>query len=294
MIKRTIEVSREAAHLSVRLGQLVLAQGERLLGTVPCEDIGVVVVDHPCATYSHAALASLAGYGAVLVICGPNHLPAAMLVPLSNHSEIAHRIACQAAASRPIRKRLWKQIVQAKIRSQANNLPPDSPARSKLLALARQVRSGDPSNVEAQAARIYWAHWLPDTLFRRDPEGSGLNALLNYGYAILRAAMARALVAAGLVPALGLYHSHRANPFCLADDLIEPLRPLVDAQVRDLFRRGTTELTPETKPPLLGILTQTVRLGRQRGPLMVHLHRMAASLVECYRGTATRLEIPRL
>jgi len=293
MIKHTIEVSSEPAHLTVRLGQLLLKNGDRILGSIPCEDVGVVVVDNPAASYSHAALAALARCDAVVVVCGPDHLPAAVLLPLADHSQITWRIGEQVAVSRPLRKRLWKQLVQAKIRAQAANLPADWPAHAKLLDLARQVRSGDPSNLEAQAARVYWDNWLPETDFRRDRDLAGVNALLNYGYAILRAAVARAVIAAGLLPALGLFHSNRGNAFCLADDLMEPLRPLVDDRARQLFWQGYETLTQETKARLLELLSEPVRFADRRGPLMGGLHRMVASLVRCYQGEARHLEIPK-
>lgn len=293
MIKHTIEVSREPAHVTVRLDQLLLKNGDRILGSIPCEDVGFVVVDNPATTYSHSALASLARSDAVLVVCGHDHLPAGVLLPLADHSQITWRIAEQVAVSRPRRKRLWKQLVQAKIRAQAANVPEEWPAHSKLLDLASQVRSGDPSNLEAQAARVYWDNWFPEQGFRRDRDRPGLNSFLNYGYAVLRAAVARALIAAGLLPALGLFHSNRANAFCLADDLMEPLRPLVDDRARELYRQGYEDLSQECKGRLLEILSEPVRVSRRRGPLMVGLHRMVASLVQCYRGEAKRLEIPR-
>jgi len=252
-----------------------------------------VVVDQPQTTYSHAALMGLAESDAALVICGRNHLPVAMLLPLADHSQVVWRVAEQVAVSKPLRKQLWKQIVRAKVRAQATNLPQDCPARQKLVELSRQVRSGDPANVEAQAARVYWQNWLPDEPFRRDTDGAGFNALLNYGYAVLRAAMARALVTAGLLPALGLFHCNRSNAFCLADDMMEPLRPMVDRRVRELRQQGHDQLKPGTKAGLLSLLADPIRLGHQRGPLMVSLHRMVASLVRCYQGEADRLEIPR-
>jgi len=293
MIKRTLEISSPQSHLSVRNRQLVVRRGEEVLGRVPCEDIGVVLVDHPTVTYTHAALSALARSGAVVVLCGPNHLPAALLHPLPEHSEVVWRIHHQLAAGGPLRKRLWKQLVQAKIRAQAANLPKTCPARSKLLALARTVRSGDPANVEAHAARLYWQQWLPDGQFRRDQAGNGLNAFLNYGYAVVRAAVARAIVAAGLLPALGLHHSNRSNSFCLADDLVEPLRPLVDRRVREMRDSGHVELDRPAKAALLEVLAEPVELGGCRGPLMVNLHRMAASLVRCLRGESKTLEIPK-
>ena len=292
MIKRTVEISREPAHLAVRNRQLLLKRDGAVVGSIPCEDIGVVLVDHPQTTYSHAALAELAASQAVLVVCGRDHLPAAELLPLADHTQIVWRLADQLAVSKPVRKRLWQQLVQAKIRAQAANLEPGSPPRAKLLALAREVSSGDAKNVEAQAARLYWQNWLGEEAFRRDVDGSGLNGLLNYGYAVLRAALARAIVAAGLHPALGLFHSNRANSFCLADDLIEPVRPLVDARARELWRQGYTELTQEAKGRILEILAEPVEFEGETGPLMTSLHRLVASLVRCFSGEGKRLLIP--
>ncbi len=335
MIKRTLEISQQPVHLTVRDEQLLLlrkndaprrlpAEPEGLLAAIPCEDIGLVLVEEQGTTYSHAALTKLLEHDAALVVCGRDHLPAGLLLPLGRHTEVVWRIQDQLAVKKPLKKQLWRQLVQAKVRAQAANLPPGSPARSRLLGLARQVRSGDPSNVEAQAARAYWAvlfapsAHLPlsdgleqggtqegdaDTAgdppfafrhssFRRDTDGDGLNALLNYGYAVVRAAVARALVVAGLLPALGLHHANRSNAFCLADDLMEPLRPLVDARVRALATAGQTDLTPETKKELLGVLTAEVRVADQTGPLLVALHRMVASLVRCFEGTGKRLDIP--
>ncbi|MFQ5425290.1 MAG: type II CRISPR-associated endonuclease Cas1 [Phycisphaerae bacterium] len=298
MIKRTVEISQQPAYLCVKDDQLlVVARDEErtILARIPCEDIGVVLVEHPATTFSHAALTRLLYHGAVLVICGRDHLPAGMLLPVGQHTRIVPRIHLQIGLRKPVRKRLWKQIVQAKIRAQADNFPPASPAHARLLGLARTVRSGDPTNVEAQAARAYWAAYrdeldAPD--FRRLADGSPPNNLLNYGYAVLRAAVARAVVAAGFVPALGLHHHNRSNAFCLADDLIEPLRPLVDDCVRDLCGAGTGELDTATKTTLLELLTATVCTGDQTGPLMVALHHMVASLVRCYEGTDRKLLIP--
>ena len=293
MIKRTIEVSSEPSHLTARLEQLLVMRDGQTVGSIPCEDIGVVVVDQPQTTYTHAALSTLAQSDAVLVVCGRDHLPVGVLLPLSDHTQVVWRINEQIRISRPLRKRLWKQLIREKIRAQALMLPEDCPARKKLLDMARGVRSGDPSNVEAHAAKVYWANWLPEGTFRRDSDLPGINALLNYGYAILRAAMARALVAAGLQPALGLCHANRSNAFCLADDMMEPLRPLVDDRARDLHLEGHHELTRPAKVRLLELLAAPVRLGHERGPLMVNLHRMVASLVRCFQGEGDRLEIPR-
>jgi CRISPR-associated protein Cas1 len=238
-------------------------------------------------------MSSLAESDAALVVCGSNHLPNAVLLPLADHSQVVWRVNDQIGASRPLRKQLWKQLVQAKIRAQAANLTNESAARSKLLDMAGQVRSGDPKNMEAQAARVYWLHFLPEETFRRDRDAEGLNSLLNYGYAVLRAAVARSLVGSGLVPAIGLHHSNRANSFCLADDLMEPLRPLVDDRARELFRQGYEQLDREAKAGLLKLLADPVRMEDQQGPLMVNLHRMTASLVRCLQRATKSLEIPR-
>lgn len=300
MIKRTIEISREPAHLSLRLGQLVLEREHQPVSTIPCEDLGMVVVDHSQVSYTHSALAALVEHDAVVVVCGKNHLPAGLLLPMTDHSEVVWRLHDQIAVSKPLRKQLWRQIVQAKIRAQANNLPASSPERTRLLELARTVRSGDATNHEAQAARVFWSAWLSDdertrqrSPFRRNADGEDeINVLLNYGYSILRAAVARAIVMAGLHPAFGLQHCNRSNLFCLADDLMEPLRPLVDARVRELTRLGQTELSPITKAALLQLLTQEAKTGSEAGPLMVTLHRYVASLVKCYAGESDQLEIP--
>lgn len=303
MIKRTLEISREPAHLAVRDEQLLLKRDGQTVGSVPCEDIGILLVDHPQTTYTHGALAKLAESDAAVVICGRDHLPAAILLPMADHSQVVWRIDAQLQVSRPLRKNLWKQIVVAKIEAQARNLSDDQPAKRKLFALAREVRSGDPTNVEAQAARVYWANWLAtsdvrqlDTEpFRRDPQAAGINSFLNYGYAVLRASIARAIVAAGLLPSLGLHHRNRSNAFCLADDLIEPLRPLVDDRVREMLRQGYDDLNQPAKAALLELLTERVTVGADDegvGPLMVELHRYVASLVRCFQGESRELRVP--
>lgn len=299
MIKHTIEISQEPFHLAVELDQLRLRrQGldSAAAPSIPCEDIGLVIVDHPETTYSHAALARLLEVGAAVVLCDRRHLPAGLLLPMGNHSEGVSRLQEQIGASRPLLKRLWKQVVQAKLSNQAANLEKDSPASRRLRALADEVKSGDPANVEAQAAKIYWAEWLgAGSGFRRDFDGGdGVNAQLNYGYAVLRAAVGRALVAAGLHPALGIHHCNRANAFCLADDMLEPLRPFVDRAVRALQRAGLDALNPITKKTLLGLLAAPVRLAGETSPLMVGLHRMAAALVHSYQGLERRLLFPVL
>lgn len=299
MIKRIVEISSEPMHLSVRQEQLRLRkadQQERDAASIPCEDIGVLVVEHPRVTFTQSAVATLIANGAAVLFCGRDHLPAAMGLPFSRNCEVVTRLHDQIEADKPTQKRLWKQLVVAKIRAQANNLDPAEPAARKLRTLAAEVRSGDPKNHEAQAARLYWKHWLDGVdlpeRFRRDVDGDGVNALLNYGYAILRAGVARALASAGLTPALGIHHCNRANAFALADDLMEPMRPMADHVVRRLAAQGTLQLDRDTKPALLGLLHRTVRFDDQVGPLMVTMHRYVASFLRCLRKEQGRLEIP--
>jgi CRISPR-associated protein Cas1 len=317
MIKRTVEISHQPMHLTARDGQLLLLRKDEpatrlqatppnLAASIPCEDIGMVLVEHAGTTFSHAAMSNLLKHDAVLAICGRDHLPCGLLLPMTDHSAVVQRLHQQIAISKPCRKQLWKQIVQAKIRAQAHNLPSQHPVRSHLLTLAREVRSGDPANVESQAARAYWRVWLdisstleteltaPPIDFRRDPAGGPPNNLLNYGYALMRAAVARAIVSAGLHPAIGLHHHNRSNAFCLADDLMEPLRPIVDDCARELFRCGLDELQPPTKAALLELLTIRVSTGGVDGPLMVGLHRYMASFVRCLEGEQKHLSIPTI
>ena len=267
---------------------------------MPCDELGVVVVDNPWTTYSHPALVTLAEAGASVVLCGQDHLPTAMIVPLVKHSKVVERLAAQISLSTPMRKRLWQQIVIAKIKAQANNIPLDHSAHKKLKAYAKEVKSGDSTNREGVAAKLYWRSWLEshcgDTLdaerFRRDPTGSGINSFLNYGYAVLRAAIGRGIVSAGLQPSLGLHHTRRDNAFCLADDLIEPFRPLVDFLVREMFCQGYETLDQTAKAELLGVLNVDLQLNGQVSTLPVMVERMLSSLVACYEGESKVLDIP--
>jgi CRISPR-associated protein Cas1 len=296
VIKRTIEISSQPLHLAVQRQQLLLKPpGPRAepVASIPCEDIGLVVVDHPQSSYTHAALAELLDAGAALVVCNHKHLPTGVLLPFANHTEVVWRLQDQIALPKPARKRLWQQIVVAKIKNQAAFLDHEPAAQQRLRALARTVRSGDPANVEAQAARVYLDSWLDEQagFQRRWDGGDIINILLNYGYAVMRAAVARTLVGAGLHPALGFHHSNRSNAFCLADDFVEPLRPFVDAVVRDLVRRSVINLDRSSKAELLGLLAATVRISDTTGPLMVALHRSVASLARCIGRETTRLEL---
>lgn len=312
MIKRTVEISREPAHLAVRDEQLLVLRKDRepqrlparppnLAGSIPCEDLGVLMADHRGCTYSHHALAKLAEYGAAVVICGDDHHPVGMYLPLSTNTQLLARLDAQLTASKPTVKRLWQAIVQAKVRAQSIQLTArDGHATTKLLALARRVRSGDPENIEAQAAAIYWPIIFSgcdgvQPPFRRragDRTAPPPNNLLDYGYACIRASVARAIVAAGLLPALGIKHRGRSNPFCLADDLMEPLRPIVDHRVRRLCQEDRFELDQSTKAVLLEVLTEEVAFEDAKGPLLIAMGRYVASFVRVLTGESTTLSVP--
>lgn len=309
MLKRTIEVSTEGTHLSLRDKQLIIARDRETLATVPFEDLGFLVLDSRGVTITSSALRAASEAGAVVVVCADNHIPSALMMPLEGNALHTQRLLKQVSISEPLRKRLWARIVRAKIQMQAALLERDSTARARLESLADRIKSGDAENLEAQAARLYWpevfkAVDLPEP-FWRDRNGPPPNGLLNYGYALVRASVARALCAAGLHPALGLQHHNRSNAFCLADDLVEPFRPVVDARVKELCSQGKLEVNKDTKKPLLEILTTALSVGEETGPLMNGTQRAATSLwraIDVGTGegkqgaeeAADLLELPRL
>jgi CRISPR-associated protein Cas1 len=293
MIKKTIEISGYDTRLSLENKQVMVEHEGTLVGQFPAEDVGVLIVDTPTAVYHHNTIAELMRQEAVVVLCGDNHLPVGMILPCAANSIQAARLAEQVGAKLTLKKRLWRQLIQAKIRNQAANLSEGSYEQSKLLSLAERVRSGDPDNTEGQAARFYWRFWLGDEHeFHRSREGEPPNNFLNYGYMVIRAAIARAIVAAGFHPSIGLKHHNRYDSFCLADDLLEPFRPLVDWKARELFLFGLTDLNKDTKAELLSLLSHQVSIEGAQGPLMVELERMLASLADCFAGKADKLALP--
>ena len=295
MIRRTVEVSTPS-YLHVEHAQLVIEREGERAGQVPLEDLGVLVVDHPGAVLSQGLLAACAENDATAVFCDDKHLPSAVLLPLAGHSVQAETIRAQTAMSLPLRKRLWQQIVQAKITAQAEVLREQTGAAAPLGAMAAKVRSGDPDNVEAQAARAYWQRLFgPD--FRRNRSAEGVNALLNYGYAVLRAAAARAVCAAGLHPSVSLHHHNRYDALCLASDLMEPVRPIVDRVVRRMVNENEDAAPPldkYAKPPLLSVLSEGVLIGEREFPLLIAMQMLAASLRRAAVGGKGRLEMPTL
>ncbi|MBM3531063.1 MAG: type II CRISPR-associated endonuclease Cas1 [Alphaproteobacteria bacterium] len=292
MVGRVIEVATDGRHLAVDRGFLTVAEKGAEVGRVPLDDLAAVVANAHGLTYSNNLLVTLAARGVPVVLCGPNHRPAALVWPVDGHHAQAGRMSDQAKASAPLKKRLWQQIVQAKILAQGATLASVGAEAGGFRLLARKVRPGDPDNVEAEAARRYWPLLL-GAEFRRDTDGDGLNGLLNYGYAVLRAAAARAVMAAGLHPSLSLKHSNRGNALVLVDDLMEPFRPIVDREVHRLKAEGVSEVTSEAKGALARIMIVDLPADEGQSPLMTCLERLAGSLAKTYAGETDKLVLPQ-
>jgi len=294
MIDRVIDISDEPARLSVRCEQLVVSRDGEDQATLPLADVAVLVVSHPRVSYTQAVLASLVANGGAFVVCDSRHLPVGMLLPLDAHYVQTERFALQAAASVPTRKRLWQQLVRAKIKAQASLLTKLHGDDCGIAALIPQVRSGDPTNVEARASRRYWPALFADKSFRRNRHRDDQNRFLNYGYAILRATVARALCAAGLHPSLGLHHHNRYNSFCLADDVMEPFRPIVDEAVVELVaeRGAEAPMDRDARTALLEAIVRRRELQRESRTLFDVLSRVSGSLVEVLEGTRKHLILP--
>lgn len=270
---------------------------QQLVRTIPIEDIGVVLLDHQQITITHGLLNALQENNCAVITCSSRHMPSGMLLPLDGHTLQNERYRMQLEASLPLKKQLWQQTIQAKITNQANLLGEvlGEPVPN-MLAWAKQVKSGDSENLEARAAAFYWRNLfitLPG--FTREREETAPNSLLNYGYAILRGIIARALVGSGLLPTLGIHHHNKYNAYCLADDVMEPYRPFVDQLVLEICGEDfPDQLTKEIKAQLLAIPTLDVEMEGQRRPLMVAASQTTSSLYRCFAGESRRLIYPLL
>jgi CRISPR-associated protein Cas1 len=250
---RIVDIETDGRHLSAYRGFLVVTEDREEVGRVPLDDITAVIVHAHGVTWTTNLIAALSERGTPMVLCGKNYAPVAVCLPVEGHHAQAARIRAQWDAPQPLWKQIWRNIVVAKIRWQGAVLHANGHSAEAFDLLARSVGSGDPKNVEAQAARRYWPI-LMGTDFRRDRNAEGANTLLNYGYAVMRSLCARSIVAAGLHPSIGVHHSNRGNAFALADDLIEPLRPLVDAMAVRLLARGIDSVTPGAKRAFAGLI----------------------------------------
>lgn len=288
MIKRTIEISHPA-YLKRQLEQLVIEQQGEVAAKVPFEDLGVLILAHPQITVTQAVLSACTENNIALIHCDQSHLPAGLTLPLSNHSLHSKVIKMQAGLGKVRRKQLWQQIVREKIFQQAETLRRLNKNHKPLYALIDKVKSADSGNMEAQAAQRYWK-LLVDKDFRRNPQAEGVNTQLNYGYAIVRAMVARALVGTGLHPGLGVNHTNQYNSYCLADDLMEPFRAWVDEITMKQTEGG---LNQATKSEYLTVLAQTVLYQKRKMPLMVAVGEMTALFKQAYLDKKLVLRFPQ-
>jgi CRISP-associated protein Cas1 len=288
---RIVDIATDGRHLSLYRGFMVVEERGEEVGRVALDDIHAVIIHAHGTTWSANLVAALAQRGAPIVFCGTNHSPVAVTLPIEGHHAQGARIQAQWNAGRPLMKQLWRLVVIAKVRTQASLLEARGVREADALHfLARRVRSGDPDNVEAQAARRYWPLLMGEG-FRRDRDAGDVNALLNYGYAVMRATVARAVVAAGLHPTIGIHHANRGNAFALADDLVEPFRPLVDALALRMAQEGVTALDPPAKRRFARLIAFDLRIDGEASPVSVAAQRLAQSLARSFETGAPALAL---
>ena len=294
MLKQTL-VFTNPFRLSLKNAQLVIASKEipDETRTIPIEDVGMVIIENQQVSVTVPLLNELVDAGVAVVLCDRKGMPHAMLQNMDGHNLQGEFLRNQMEVGEVLRKQLWKQIVESKIRNQASLLEKLHGRGDILKPYYMNVKSGDSDNREGIAARLYWNAMFGEN-FARDREGDGINALLNYGYTIIRAATARALVSAGLTPSLGIFHHNRSNAFPLADDLMEPFRPFVDEVVHHLCEEGRLELNKGTKVELLGVLNSDTFFPNVTRPLQIGLSMTMASLAKCYAGKQKNLSLPSM
>lgn len=301
MIKRTLYFGNPA-YLRFKDEQLVVILPEASILpekdhtiTIPIEDIGVVLIDHPQITLTHLLINALLENNVALISCDSRHMPSGLLLPLEGNTTQSERFNHQISASEPLRKQLWQQTIRQKILNQGALLKERNKKIENMKYWADQVKSGDSENHEARAAAYYWSELFDSSLyFRRDPEGMAPNSQLNYGYAILRAVVARSLVSSGLLPTFGIHHHNRYNAYCLADDIMEPYRPFVDRIIVEMMQSGeiSDDLTKIQKTKLLQIPVLDVVINNRRSPLMLAVQQTTASLAKCFKQELRRIEYP--
>ncbi|MFD1292402.1 type II CRISPR-associated endonuclease Cas1 [Lutibacter holmesii] len=295
MIKRTLFFTNPT-YLSTKNNQLVVSfpDSAKESKTIPIEDIGMLVLENQQITITNGVLAKLIQNKAAIINCDAYHLPIGLLQPLVGHSEQTERIKHQLNASLPLKKSLWQQTIAAKITNQGYVLEAlDIPAR-KLFKWANEVKSGDTENHESRAAVYYWKHFFELDNFTRSQHGNAPNNLLNYGYAILRAITARALISSGMLPSVGIFHKNKYNAYCLADDIMEPYRVFVDVLVNDIVqsKEDITELSTTLKMELLRLPTIDVFIDGKNSPLTIAMSRTTTSLYKCFLGESRKILYP--
>lgn len=298
MIKKTLYFGNPA-YLSLERRQLVIklpgVEDERVNKIpVPIEDIALIILDHSRITISHKLIQKLQESNVAIVSCNDSHMPSSQMLPYSGHALMTERLKKQIEVSISLKRQLWKQTVECKIKNQAGVLEKYGKNYKRLKMLALRVESGDPHNVEGRAASYYWKE-LFGPEFKREREGESPNMYLNYAYAIIRASVARGLVSSGMHPTLGLFHRNKYNVHCLADDIMEPYRPFVDDIVYDLYLQGrleSNELEKEIKVELLKVSNLDVIISKKQSPLQIAISRTTNSLYECYEYTRRRIVYP--
>ncbi len=296
MIKRTIYVGNPA-YLSLKNAQMILRRPDVEQDvSIPIEDMGLLVLDNQQITVTQGLMAQLLANNCAVVTCDNKCMPVGLLLPLDGHTLQSERFRAQIDSSKPLRKQLWQQTVQAKIANQATILHQLTGAEvGNMRAWVNAVRSGDADNLEARAAAYYWRNFFPDNQdFTRDRDGWPPNNLLNYGYAILRAIIARSLVGSGLLPTLGIHHHNKYNAYCLADDIMEPYRPFVDKLVKQMMGKydDIWQLNTDMKRDLLAIPTLDVKINGRRSPLLVAATITTSSLAKCFAGETKTILYP--
>ena len=289
---KVLEVNSDGQYLSKYRGFLVLKLAREEQARIPLADLNSVIISSNNATLSKQIMCSLAEHKVPLVLCGSDYLPQSITLPYGKHHRFKKILDAQISSTAAIKKRLWQSLVCAKIKNQHRVMcinGKDEPGR-RLWELAKKVKSGDVTNVEAQAAKHYWKHFCENRFYRNPNKRDDINILLNYGYIILRSACARALVSAGMLPALGLAHKNIYNPFCLVDDLMEPFRPMVDQLVLEIINSGATQLTPSSKQLLAKVLTKTMFDGSKKTIVSEAIQKLAFSLSKSFQTKKVVLE----
>jgi len=296
MIKRTLYFSNPCS-LRKKDNQLLIsypAEEKKSDTSIPIEDVGLVLLDNPQILLSNALLMALNENNSAIISCDTSHLPYGLMLPMFSHHAFTEKLHTQLEASQPLMKNLWQQTIISKIENQRAMLKKVGADTKKMDFYVSDVKSGDPGNVEGRAAAYYWDNVFSGTDFLRHRFGDHPNNYLNYGYAVLRAIVARSLIASGLFPSLGIHHRNKYNPYCLADDIMEPYRPYVDSLVIDIIEDEpeAEELTPELKKKLLQIPVIDVIIDGKSSPLMVGVQRTTASLASCFEGLTRKILYP--
>lgn len=298
MIKKTLYFGNPCTlrKRDMQLNILYPLEEDKEDGSVPIEDIGLIILDNPQIVISNALIMALNENNSAILSCDTSHLPYGLMLPMFTHHAFTEKLHAQLNASQPLMKNLWQQTVIAKIENQAALLKRTGIDTKKMDFYLTEVKSGDPGNVEGRAAAYYWDNLFGGSLFLRYRFGEPPNNLLNYGYAVLRAIIARSLIASGLFPSIGIHHRNKYNPYCLADDIMEPFRPYVDSLILEIVKGKPEmeELTPDIKKQLLQIPVIDVIVDGKSSPLMIGVQRTTASLASCFEGSARKILYPAM